>query len=77
MALLAAPLANAGGLRIRLSVTNRSPMPRDRELASGGVPLPMGAEHDPAGFRVVDSAGLVLPAQFTVLNRWPADKSIR
>jgi len=77
VALVAAPFADAGGLRIRLSVTNRGPMPRDRELASGGVPLPMGAEHDPAGFRVVDSAGLVLPAQFTVLNRWPADKSIR
>ena len=65
------------GLAIPLTVTNRSALPRDWELAAGGVPLPLGAERDTRRFRITDTTGAVGPAQFTVLNRWPADGSIR
>jgi len=69
--------AAAAALEVPLTVTNRSNSPRDQELAAGGVPLPVGALKDEDQFRVVDTAGKYVPAQFTVLNRWPTDKSIR
>ena len=71
------PMTNAAGLNVPLTVTNRSDLPRDTELAAGGVPLPIGALKDESQLRLVDAAGKHVPAQFTVLNRWPVDKSIR
>ncbi|MFO7898465.1 MAG: sugar-binding protein [Planctomycetota bacterium] len=67
----------ASALEVPLAVTNRSKLPRDAELAAGGVPLPIGALKDASTLRVADSTGQPAPAQFTVLNRWPADGSIR
>jgi hypothetical protein len=76
-ALLFAGCVSAADVNIPLTVTNRSDLARDRELASGGVPLPMGTLNDTSTLRVVNAAGKHVPAQFTVLNRWPADGSIR
>ncbi len=64
-------------LNVPLTVTNRSELPRGMEIAEGGVPLPLGALRDVRALRVLDSAGRPVPAQFTVLNRWPTDGSIR
>lgn len=42
------------------------------------VPLPRGTFQDPRAFRLVDSNGTAVPAQFEVLNRqWARDGSIR
>jgi hypothetical protein len=42
------------------------------------VPLPYGHHQDAAGLRVLDPAGIEVPAQFEVLNRhWNKDRSIR
>jgi PcRGLX-like protein central beta sandwich domain/Carbohydrate family 9 binding domain-like len=76
LALLCAFCLSVIAAEVSLSVTNRSKAER-WELAAGGVPMPMGAEKDTAAWRVFDSSGKAIPAQFTVLNRWPADKSIR
>ena len=67
----------AAALEVPMSVTNRTDWPRHHEFASGGVPLPMGALKDETQLRVVDVAGKYVPAQFTVLNHWPGDGSIR
>jgi len=69
-------LTGALAVEVPLTVTNRARVAR-RELAAGGVPLPVGCAKDTADFRVFDAAGKAVPAQFTVLGLWPADKSIR
>ena len=63
--------------RIPLTVTNRADVDRSGELAAGGVPLPRGAFKSMDNFLVVDRNDTPLPTQFTILNRWPADQSIR
>lgn len=76
-ACLLASTMTASALDVPLTVTNRSALAREHELAAGGVPLPIGALRDTSTLRVADAAGKPVPAQFTVLNRWPADESIR
>ena len=66
----------AGEASVPLTASNRTPYER-AELAAGGVPLPMGLAADAKRLRILDAGGAAVPAQFTVLNRWPADKSIR
>ncbi len=75
-AMLACFCLSASAVEVALSVANRSKSER-WDLAAGGVPMPMGAEKDTAAWRLFDAAGKGVPAQFTVLNRWPGDKSIR
>jgi len=42
------------------------------------VPLPYGTYYDINKFRLVDSSGATIPAQFDVLNRWwGKDNSVR
>ncbi len=67
---------SALAVEVPLTVANRGKAER-WELAGGGVPMPLGAEKDTDKFRVLDAAGKPVPAQFTVLCRWPSDKSIR
>jgi hypothetical protein len=76
LALAVALSATCLALEVPLTVTNRGKA-RRWELAGGGVPLPIGAEKTTQGFRLFGADGKPVPAQFTVLNRWPADKSIR
>ncbi|MHC4915809.1 MAG: exo-rhamnogalacturonan lyase family protein [Planctomycetota bacterium] len=76
LAVLALVALSARAVEVPLTVTNRGKAER-WELAGGGVPMPMGAEKDTEKFRVLDAAGKAVPAQFTVLCRWPSDMSIR
>jgi PcRGLX-like protein central beta sandwich domain/Carbohydrate family 9 binding domain-like len=66
----------APALEVPLTVSNRGPADRT-ELAAGGIPLPLSALKDTKTLRVLNAEGKCVPAQFTVLNRWPSDKSLR
>ncbi len=50
---------------------------RRGEPVSFGIPLPAGVAADPEHLILVDDAGATVPAQRTVLDRWPGDGSIR
>jgi hypothetical protein len=69
--------AATAAITVPLTVTERAHVARSEELAAGGVPLPRGAAKDTKDFGVLDADGKPAPAQFTVLNRWPDDGSIR
>jgi len=74
--LLLTTAANAA-ISVPLTVAERAGVTRTGEIAAGGVPLPRGAVNDTKAFGVVDTSGKAVPAQFTVLNRWPSDGSVR
>jgi len=69
--------AAAGAISVPLTVAERAGVARTGEIAAGGVPMPRGAVKDTSSFAVVDGTGTPVPAQFTVLNRWPSDGSVR
>ena len=77
LGLLAMAGFSEAAISVSLTVTERAQVERTGELAAGGVPLPRGAVKDVNSFVVMNAQGKAIPAQFTVLNRWPSDASVR
>ena len=75
--LVSAGALRAAGISVALTVTEEAGLRRQEEIAAGGVPFPRGAVKDATSFGVLDENGKPVPAQFTVLGRWPSDGSIR
>ncbi|MGQ9662854.1 MAG: exo-rhamnogalacturonan lyase family protein [Kiritimatiellia bacterium] len=75
--LIGALATTVPALTIPLTVTNRGTLPSRGELARGGVPMPLGKLKSTENMQVLDAERKAVPTQFTVLNRWPADGSIR
>ncbi len=73
----ASVVAREQSLEIKLTVEERLGVARVNEPITSGIPLPKGAIEDPRAFRLVDSAGKVVPAHLGVATRWWPGKSIK
>lgn len=62
---------------VRLSVRERADAERIKEPITNGFPLPRGLVKDVGELALRSADGKDLPAQFTALNRWPKDNSLR
>ncbi len=69
-------MSSAVDVKIPISVRNFSPAACPPLPYWTGVPLPKGAAGDAAAFRLLDSAGSAVPAQFDVLAAW-SDGSVK
>jgi hypothetical protein len=79
--LLIGPASALASLRVELKVQNHTPVNRVNEPLTSGIPIPQGLIFmDPNNgqlpLKITDSAGVQIPAQFSVLAKWP-DKSIK
>jgi len=68
--------ASAQEFRVPLIVQESAGIARQNEPVSGGVPLPMGLVKGPTDVRLLDAQGTEVSAQFSVINRWGADRSV-
>ncbi|QBQ54512.1 hypothetical protein [Nitrosococcus wardiae] len=67
-----------GTLRVPLQVKETAGVVVKSYPITTVVPLPLGQYHNTKAFRIIDSAGDTIPAQFNIVNRWWArDNSIR
>lgn len=67
-----------GPLRVPLEVKETAGVNANSYPIAAVVPLPFGQYYNTETFRIVDSYGDTVPAQFSVVNRWWArDNSIR
>lgn len=67
-----------GALNVPLTVKETAGVGASGYPIPAIVPLPYGQFQNTSSFRLVDSSGTTIPAQFNVLNRWwGRDNSIR
>ncbi len=62
-------------MNVPMTVWEQAGADRSGDIATGGIPLPDGLVANPQQLRVLNSAGKVLPAQFSALDRWRASPS--
>lgn len=68
--------ASAQDFKVPLTVQESAGVARQNEPVSGGIPLPMGLVGGSTDVKLVDERGTEMPAQFSVINRWGADRSV-
>ena len=57
--------------RLRVIVYDPLNIDREQEIVTFGIPFPKSVLFSTSNIRVVNSKGVVIPAQFKVLSRWP------
>ncbi|MCX7590428.1 MAG: DUF6288 domain-containing protein [Kiritimatiellae bacterium] len=65
------------GVEVGLTVEERLGVSRLAEPVTSGVPFPKGALKDILSLRLVDQSGRSVPAQFTLVNKWWQDGSVK
>jgi hypothetical protein len=69
--------AIGAALPVKLTVTEDAGVARRHEPVTCGIPFPKGTLKDVDDLALKGSDGRLIRAAFTVINRWPEDKSVR
>ena len=77
LCVLCVPPIPAADLSVKLTVKEDAGVARTNEPVTFGVPFPKGMLKDVGTLALKGPNGKLIPAAFTVTNRWPEDQSVR